>query len=86
MSNSFGVQYVRKNITSPDQTNKPEWGDGEVIYFCITVTDTGRGLDESEIKNLFHLFAQASPKTHKTYGGSGPGSVHQSATGRNAGW
>jgi CheY-like chemotaxis protein len=73
MSNSFGVQYVRKNSTSPDQTTKPEWGDGEIIYLCITVTDTGRGLDESEIKNLFHLFAQASPKTHQTYGGSGLG-------------
>jgi hypothetical protein len=40
---------------------------------CITVTDTGCGLDESEIKNLFHLFAQASPKTYQTYGGSGLG-------------
>ncbi|KAE9364382.1 hypothetical protein N431DRAFT_354787 [Stipitochalara longipes BDJ] len=73
MANHFGVQYVHKNSTSPDQTNKPEWGDGEIIFFCITVTDTGRGLDEGEIKNLFHLFAQASPKTHKTYGGSGLG-------------
>jgi hypothetical protein len=44
-----------------------------VIYLCITVQDTGRGLDENEIKNLFHLFAQASPKTHQTYGGSGLG-------------
>jgi CheY-like chemotaxis protein len=44
-----------------------------VIYLCITVQDTGRGLDESEIKNLFHLFAQANPKTHQTYGGSGLG-------------
>jgi CheY-like chemotaxis protein len=73
MINSLGIQYVRKNSTSSDQTTKPEWGDGEVIYLCITVSDTGRGLDESEIKNLFHLFAQASPKTHQTYGGSGLG-------------
>jgi signal transduction histidine kinase/CheY-like chemotaxis protein len=73
MINSFGVQYVRKNSTSPDQTTKAEWGDGEMIYLCITVQDTGRGLDEEEIKNLFHLFAQASPKTHQTYGGSGLG-------------
>jgi CheY-like chemotaxis protein len=73
MSNSWGIQYVSKNSTSPDQTTKPEWGDGEVIYFCITVSDTGCGLDESEIRNLFHLFAQASPKTHQTYGGSGLG-------------
>ncbi|KUJ17292.1 uncharacterized protein LY89DRAFT_733155 [Mollisia scopiformis] len=31
------------------------------------------GDDENEIKKLFHLFAQASPKTHQTYGGSGLG-------------
>lgn len=67
------MQYVRKSNKSPDQTNKPEWGDGEVLYLCITVQDTGRGLDENETKNLFHLFAQASPKTYQTYGGSGLG-------------
>jgi signal transduction histidine kinase len=72
-SNSIGVRYVRKNSTSVDQTVKSEWGDGELIYLCITVRDTGRGLTADEMKNLFHLFAQASPKTHQTYGGSGLG-------------
>ncbi|PBP17289.1 M2QJ, histidine kinase-group XI protein [Diplocarpon rosae] len=71
--NAYGVKYVRKGGSNPDQTAKPEWGDGEVIYLCITVQDTGRGLDETEITNLFHLFAQASPKTYQTYGGSGLG-------------
>lgn len=69
----LNVRYVRKSNTSPDQTSKAEWGTGEVLYLCITVQDTGRGLDEDEIKNLFHLFAQASPKTYQTYGGSGLG-------------
>jgi len=72
-TNPLNVQYVRKSNSSPDQTTKAEWGTGEVLYLCITVQDTGRGLDESEIKNLFHLFAQASPKTYQTYGGSGLG-------------
>jgi len=58
-TNEFNVEYVQKNITSPDQTNKAEWGDGEQIYLSIAVTDTGRGLSEIEKKNLFHLF-QAS--------------------------
>ncbi|CZR56780.1 related to sensory transduction histidine kinase [Phialocephala subalpina] len=71
--NAFGVQYVRKSNAAPDQTSNSEWGDGELIFLCITVEDTGRGLDSAEIKNLFHLFAQASPKTHQTYGGSGLG-------------
>lgn len=71
--NAFGVQYVRKSNAAPDQTSKSEWGDGEVIFLCITVEDTGRGLSSAEINNLFHLFAQASPKTHQTYGGSGLG-------------
>lgn len=67
------VQRSRIGSPSADQTSKAEWGDGEVIYISITVTDTGRGLTKAEIKNLFHLFAQASPKTHQTYGGSGLG-------------
>jgi signal transduction histidine kinase len=57
LRNPSGIQYVRKNSTSPDQTTKAEWGSGEVIYFCITVQDTGRGLDENEIKNLVSLFS-----------------------------
>jgi signal transduction histidine kinase len=71
--NTFGVQYVRKSNGARDQTSKSEWGDGEVIFLCITVEDTGRGLASNEISNLFHLFTQASPKTHQTYGGSGLG-------------
>lgn len=71
--NPYGVKFVNKSSTSPDQTTKAEWGTGEVLYISITVEDTGRGLSESEMSNLFHLFAQASPKTHQTYGGSGLG-------------
>jgi signal transduction histidine kinase len=72
-SNIHHVEFVRKNQTSPDQTTKAEWGDGQIIYLAITVEDTGCGLSPSEIKNLFHLFTQGSPKTHQTYGGSGLG-------------
>ena len=55
-ANEFGVQYVQKNAASSDQTHKVEWGNGEVIYLSIAVTDTGRGLSEKEKRNLFHLF------------------------------
>jgi len=67
-TNVFNVQYVRKNSASnPDQTSKPEWGDGDLIYLCITVQDTGRGLDENEVKNLFHLSFLPLPTRHLLY-------------------
>jgi hypothetical protein len=67
------VQFVPRRLDSTDQTDKPEWGNGEILYLTITVTDSGRGLSEKERANLFHLFMQASPKTHVQYGGSGLG-------------
>ncbi|ESZ92001.1 putative histidine kinase M2QJp [Sclerotinia borealis F-4128] len=67
------VEYVPKRRESSDQTFKGEWGNGEILYLSITVTDSGRGLSEKEKANLFHLFMQASPKTHVQYGGSGLG-------------
>ncbi|KAI9651068.1 hypothetical protein NHQ30_001105 [Ciborinia camelliae] len=67
------VKYVPKLRDSSDQTVKGEWGNGEVLYLSITVTDSGRGLSEKEKANLFHLFMQASPRTHIQYGGSGLG-------------
>jgi signal transduction histidine kinase len=70
IENTEGINYVEWGTNSTDQTTKPEWGNGEVVYLSITVTDTGQGLSSNEMKNLFHLFAQASPKTHQTYGGS----------------
>lgn len=67
------IEYVRKIASSQDQTTQPEWGDGELIYLTIRVSDTGRGLSSAEKSNLFTLFQQASPKTHVQYGGSGLG-------------
>lgn len=43
------------------------------IYLRISVSDTGKGLTTEEKKMLFNRFAQASPKTHVEYGGSGLG-------------
>jgi len=39
----------------------------------FAVTDTGRGLTDSEKDILFRRFSQASPRTHVQYGGSGLG-------------
>ncbi|KAI1436789.1 hypothetical protein GGR50DRAFT_170129 [Xylaria sp. CBS 124048] len=56
-----------------DLRDHPDWGDGEKINLHFTVKDTGRGLDDHEMKLLFQRFSQASPRTHVQYGGSGLG-------------
>jgi signal transduction histidine kinase len=43
------------------------------VFLSFSVTDTGLGLTESQKALLFNRFAQASPKTHIEYGGSGLG-------------
>lgn len=43
------------------------------IFLIVTVADTGVGLTAEERSNLFQKFAQASPRTHIEYGGSGLG-------------
>ncbi|KAI1385947.1 uncharacterized protein F4822DRAFT_358381 [Hypoxylon trugodes] len=43
------------------------------IFLCFCVKDTGKGMTEDEKTQVFDRFAQASPKTHVEYGGSGLG-------------
>ncbi|TIA48566.1 hypothetical protein D6C79_04046 [Aureobasidium pullulans] len=79
----FGIAFLppRKDANtelqmplSPSVSNGlMDWTAEEELYIYIGVEDTGRGLTEEECKLLFQRFAQASPKTHKTYGGSGLG-------------
>jgi PAS domain S-box-containing protein len=50
------------------------YGTGcEQLYLAVSVSDTGKGLSDNERQHLFNKFAQASPKTHIEYGGSGLG-------------
>jgi len=53
--------------------NSPEWGTGEEIYLAFSVKDSGIGLKDEEIHNIFERFQQANVKTHVKYGGSGLG-------------
>lgn len=46
---------------------------GPDIFLSLSVKDTGKGLTKSEKTQVFKRFAQASPKTHIEYGGSGLG-------------
>ena len=43
------------------------------VYLIASVADSGVGLTPEERANLFQKFAQASPRTHIEYGGSGLG-------------
>ncbi|KAF2627564.1 hypothetical protein BU25DRAFT_439973 [Macroventuria anomochaeta] len=56
-----------------DVTRSPEWGTGEEVYLAFSVKDSGIGLKDKEIHNIFERFKQANVKTHVKYGGSGLG-------------
>ncbi|RYN67446.1 hypothetical protein AA0117_g11538 [Alternaria alternata] len=49
------------------------WGSGSFVYLQFQVQDTGCGLSPQQMSLLFEKFAQASPRTHMRYGGSGLG-------------
>ncbi|CAK9780214.1 unnamed protein product [Cutaneotrichosporon oleaginosum] len=54
-------------------TRPPPLKEGMPIYLYVSVADTGPGLTETELGNLFQRFSQASPMTHTVFGGSGLG-------------
>jgi len=62
---SFGTETdINYNITDNSRSD---------FFLSFSVADTGMGLTESQTALLFNRFAQASPKTHIEYGGSGLG-------------
>lgn len=74
--NTYGedFQYVpTRGVPLIGVTTGEDWGTGELLYLYVEVRDTGCGLTPEEKKSLFERFAQASPRTHAHYGGSGLG-------------
>lgn len=67
------VHWFPTNKKYKDLTLSSEWGNGEPIFICFEVQDTGRGLEQDEMNKLFGRFQQATAKTHIKYGGSGLG-------------
>jgi signal transduction histidine kinase/CheY-like chemotaxis protein len=70
---SFDYVPVREPLPEHDIVAGPEWGSGSELFIRVRVTDTGCGLSPDEKQRLFERFAQASPRTHAQYGGSGLG-------------
>jgi CheY-like chemotaxis protein len=60
----------RKPVPS---TRPPPLVEGMPVYLYVAVADTGPGLTDTELGNLFQRFSQASPMTHTVFGGSGLG-------------
>lgn len=65
--------YFPATASRTDLHLGPDWGTGEDLFIHFSVEDTGCGLTKDEMKSLFMRFAQASPKTHVTYGVSEEG-------------
>jgi CheY-like chemotaxis protein len=70
---AIGLGFVPAKGEQLDPMADEEWGTGDLIYLRVDVVDTGCGLTVEEKELLFKRFAQASPRTHVTYGGSGLG-------------
>ncbi|TVY40465.1 Hybrid signal transduction histidine kinase K [Lachnellula subtilissima] len=64
----FPTKKDRSDVTASD-----DFGKGKIVYLRFEVKDSGCGLGNDEVKNLFTRFSQASPRTHVKYGGSGLG-------------
>jgi PAS domain S-box-containing protein len=70
---SKDFEYVPTRGLPVSLTTGEEWGLGQLVYLHVDVVDTGCGLTAEEKARLFERFAQASPRTHAQYGGSGLG-------------
>ncbi|KAF2726968.1 hypothetical protein EJ04DRAFT_557673 [Polyplosphaeria fusca] len=68
-----GFEYVPSRGPLVNVTAAEDWGTGELLFIRVKVEDTGCGLTKEEKQLLFERFAQASPRTHAHYGGSGLG-------------
>lgn len=70
----YAITYAAQRIKSPAlerSKSNPflKSASSQDMYIQLAVEDTGRGLAKDETERLFQRFSQASPKTHRKYGG-----------------
>jgi CheY-like chemotaxis protein len=66
------IKFTERGSVRLDVTSEPARGSGKV-RLVFTVTDSGIGLTNAEIKRLFRPFAQANEQIARRYGGAGLG-------------
>jgi CheY-like chemotaxis protein len=69
----YHASWVPFRENRPEHQFTAEWGTGDQVFLHISIEDSGKGMDDEELKLLFNRFSQASPKTYQKYGGSGLG-------------
>ncbi|TGO36070.1 hypothetical protein BHYA_0136g00130 [Botrytis hyacinthi] len=67
------IQYIPLRTARNDPTLKDASGKGEIVYLHCSITDTSKGLSETERQTLFKKFSQTSLSTHTQYGDSSLG-------------
>jgi len=61
-SNAFSYISPSKHFSDP--TIRPDWGRGEPVYLVYKVQDTGCGINDHDLTQIFEKFIQANPRTH----------------------
>ena len=68
---SNAVKFTHSGGVVVDVCETP--GDDEQTHLAITVTDTGIGIAEEQLEQIFDKFVQAASSTTRRYGGTGLG-------------
>ncbi|MEI6859999.1 MAG: ATP-binding protein [Shewanella sp.] len=70
---SNAVKFTQQGSVSLSVSNIKDTDDPTRLGLLIEVKDTGIGLSQQEIDNLFQSFTQADPSTSRHFGGTGLG-------------
>lgn len=72
---SNAAKYTEKGTIHLDVDFTPAGGENKEIDLKVSVTDTGIGIAQEQLKDLFTKFRQADSSRNRTKGGSGLGLV-----------
>ncbi len=66
-------QWYCTELSRPDLSKDPEYGNGRPVFLHFAITDSGEGIPPDALARIFTKFEQADRRTHTKYGGSGLG-------------